>query len=108
MSVAANPLRTAQAGVVPREVTQAKLDRRSAVAAKFRASSRFTLADLLERRTRENPMRVLLRYGERVWTYAEVNSEANRFAHTLHALCVRRGDAVALTLGPWRADRAGE
>lgn len=85
-------------GPVPREVTQAKIDRRSAVAAKFRASSTFTLADLLEARAREYADRALLHYGLRTWTYAEVNAEANRAAHALHGLGVRRGEVVALAM----------
>lgn len=82
--------------IPPREATQAKLDRRSAVAAKYRASSPLTLADLLQSRAREHAARPLLRYGDRVWSYAEVNDEANRYAHVLYALGVRRGDVVAL------------
>ncbi|MCC6779856.1 MAG: long-chain-acyl-CoA synthetase [Hyphomicrobiales bacterium] len=89
---------TAQTGIVPRNVTQDKLDRRTAVVAKFLASSRFTLADLLETRTREHPQRVLLHYGTQSWAYGEINTEVNRWAHALHALGVRRGDVVALAM----------
>ena len=81
-----------------REATQARLDRRGAVAAKYRASSPFTLGDLLEARAREHGARALLRYGEREWSYAEVNAQANRVAHAAHALGVGRGDVVALAM----------
>jgi len=85
--------------VIPaRELTQAKLDRRGAVAAKYRASSPFTLADLLEQRAREDGARALLHYGDRCWSYAEVNAEANRVAHAARALGVGRGDVVALAM----------
>src|SRR5690606_9556070 len=80
------------------EVTQAKLDRRSAIAGKYRASSGFTMADLLEQRTREHGQRALLHYGERSWSYAQGNAEANRVAHALRSLCIRRGDVVALAM----------
>ena len=56
------------ANSVPREVTQAKLDRRSAIAGKYRASSHYTMADLLEQRTREQGQRPLLHYGDRSWS----------------------------------------
>jgi fatty-acyl-CoA synthase len=83
---------------VPREVTQAKLDRRSAIAGKYRASSGFTMADLLEQRTREHGQRPLLHCGERSWSYAQGNAEANRVAHALRSLGIRRGDVVALAM----------
>jgi fatty-acyl-CoA synthase len=84
--------------VVPRDATQAKLDRRNAIAARFRASSTFTLADVLEARSREQPLRTMLRCGARAWTYGETNAEINRWAHALQALGVRRGDVVALAM----------
>ncbi len=89
---------TTPTGTVPRDVTQRRLDQRSAIAAKFRASSTFTLADLLESKVREGPARVLLHYGARTWRYAEANAEINRYAHAMHALGVRRGDVVALAM----------
>lgn len=98
MSVVAIAPVPAEAGIPPREATQAKLDRRSAVAARFRASSPFTLADLVESRAREHATRALLRYRDEVWTYAQANAEVNRLAHALHGLGVRRGDVVALAM----------
>ncbi len=88
----------AAAAIPPREVTQAKLDRRSAIAAGYRASSALTIADRLEARADAHGARALLRCGERVWSYAEVDAEANRSAHALHALGVRCGDVVALAM----------
>lgn len=86
------------ANIVPREVTQARLDRRSAIAGKYRASSAYTMADLLEQRTREQGPRPLLHYGERRWSYAQANAEANRVAHALRGLGIQRGDVVALAM----------
>ncbi len=88
---------TAEA-IPSRDATQAKLDRRSAVASKYRASSTFTLGDLLEARAREHAGRPLLHCGDRTWTYAEVNAEANRVAHAARAQGVGRGDVVALAM----------
>lgn len=98
MTTAATSGSSVQAAAVPREVTQGKLDRRSAVVGRFLASSKFTVADLLETRARENPARVLLHYGARTWTWDAINTEVNRWAHTLHALGVRREDVVALAM----------
>ncbi|MBP9907789.1 MAG: long-chain-acyl-CoA synthetase [Rubrivivax sp.] len=84
--------------VVPREATQAKLDHRSAVASRYRASSTFTLADLLEQRARERGDKPLLKVDDRVWSYADVNAAADGVAHAMHALGVRRGDVVALAM----------
>ena len=86
------------ANIVPREVTQAKLDRRSAIAGKYLASSSYTIADLLEQRVREQGQRPLLHCGERSWSYAQANAEANRVAHALLGLGVKRGDVVALAM----------
>jgi fatty-acyl-CoA synthase len=84
--------------VISREATQAKLDRRSAVAARYRASSQFTLADLLEQRAREHGDRPLLKADGRDWSYAEVNAAADGVARAAQALGVRRGDVVALAM----------
>ena len=84
--------------IVPREVTQAKLDRRAAIAASYRASSPFTTADRVEASAREFGQRPCVRYGEQTWTYAEFNAAVNQAAHAAKALGVRCGDVVALAL----------
>ncbi|MBV6418627.1 MAG: Crotonobetaine/carnitine--CoA ligase [Steroidobacteraceae bacterium] len=98
MNEAGTQASTTAAGIVPRDATQRRLDRRGAPAAKFRASSAFTLGDLLESKVREGGARALLHYGARTWSYAEANAEVNRCAHALHALGVRRGDVIALAM----------
>jgi fatty-acyl-CoA synthase len=98
MSVTATVALPIQAEIPSREATQAKLDRRAAVAAKYRASSSFTLADLLETRVAEHGGRALVHYRDQVWSYAQLNAEVNRMAHALHALGVRRGDVIALAM----------
>lgn len=42
---------------------------------------------------------VAIRYGDRCWTYSEVNRIANRYAHCLEGLGVGPGYRVALNLG---------
>lgn len=86
------------AAVVPREVTQAKLDKRSAIAATFRASNPYTTADRVESCAHEHGQRPCIRYGEQSWNYAEFNSAVNQAAHAAYALGVRRGDVVALAM----------
>lgn len=86
------------AAIVPREVTQAKLDRRAAIAASYRASSPFTTADRVEASAREFGQRPCVRYGEHTWTYAELNAAVNQAAHAAKAKGVRCGDVVALAL----------
>lgn len=81
-----------------REETQAKLDRRNAAAARHRASQTYCTAERVEESATRFGERVCLIYGERRYTYAEVNAEANRVAHILHADGVRCGDVVAMCL----------
>ncbi|MBL0089918.1 MAG: long-chain-acyl-CoA synthetase [Ideonella sp.] len=83
---------------VPREVTQAQLDRRAAIAARYRASDPATLADMLEAAALEHGPRPLLHCADRCFSYAEVNRLANQVAHVARAQGVRRGDVVALAM----------
>lgn len=84
--------------IVPRELTQEKLDRRSAVSMAFRASSPYTTADRVEECARVFSDRTCLLHGDRRWSYAEFNACVNQAAHALHGLGVRRGEVVALAM----------
>ncbi len=84
--------------VVPREVTQAKLDRRNAAAARHRASQTECIAERLEAAVREHGPRTALIYGNEQLDYAELNRRVNRAAHALHGLGVRRGEVVAVCI----------
>jgi fatty-acyl-CoA synthase len=84
--------------VVAREVTQAKLDRRNAAAARHRASQTAGIAERLEAAVREHGPRTALLYGSERLDYAELNRRVNRAAHALHAKGVRRGEVVALCI----------
>lgn len=84
--------------VVPREVTQAKLDRRSQVAMSHRASQTEGIADRFEAVARAQGGRPWLVCGDSSLSYAEADALANRTARALHARGVRRGDVVALCI----------
>jgi fatty-acyl-CoA synthase len=84
--------------IVPREVTQAKLDRRSAAAMRHRASQTEGLAERFEAMADRHGARPFLFYGDLTLSYAEVDERINRAAHALHGLGVRRGEVVALCM----------
>jgi fatty-acyl-CoA synthase len=83
---------------VPREVTQAKLDRRSAASAWHRASRPYTMADRFEARVAQVGDLPFLIYGEEQYTYAQANQRINQVAHSAQALGLRSGDVVALAM----------
>jgi fatty-acyl-CoA synthase len=84
--------------IVPREVTQAKLDRRSAAALRHRASQTEGLAERFEATVARHGSRPFLFYGDESLTYAEADRRINRAAHALRGLGVRRGDVVGLCM----------
>lgn len=83
---------------VPREVTQAKLDRRAQVGQRHRASQTYTLAERFEESTERYAERPCLYYGETRLTYAQTNAYINQVAHAGHELGLRCGDVVALCM----------
>lgn len=84
--------------LVSREATQAKLDRRSAAAARHRASQTDCTAERLEATARVHGARPALLYGAELLDYDTLNRSVNRAAHALRELGVRRGDVVALCM----------
>ncbi len=84
--------------LVSREATQAKLDLRSAAAARHRASQAECIAERLEAAAHEHGARTALIYGGERQSYAGLDRQANRVAHALHAQGVRCGDVVAMCL----------
>lgn len=83
---------------VPREVTQAKLDRRNAASAWHRASRPYTMADRLEARVAEFGDQPFLIYGDEHYSYEQANQRINQVAHAGHALGLRAGDVVAMVM----------
>ena len=86
------------APIVPRELTQARLDRRAHVATQFLASSPYTTADRVEESVRRFGDRPCLYFGAHSWSYTTFNQAVNQVAHAAHALGVRKGDVVALAM----------
>jgi long-chain acyl-CoA synthetase len=52
--------------------------------------------DLLARNARNFPDEIGLIFGERHWTWKDVNSRANSFANSLNKFDIKRGDRVAI------------
>ena len=84
--------------IVPREVTQAKLDRRAQAGQRHRASQTYTLAERFEESTERYAERPCLYYGETRLTYSQTNACINQVAHAGHQLGLRCGDVVALCM----------
>ncbi|WP_175650501.1 long-chain-acyl-CoA synthetase [Pseudomonas sp. Marseille-P9899] len=84
--------------VVPREQTQAILDRRGAAAGQIKPSDHYTLADRLEQQAARFAERPFLIYGEQTLSYAEVDARANQMAHTFYAKGLRAGDVCAMVM----------
>ena len=84
--------------IVPREVTQAKLDIRSQAAQRHRASQTYTTAERIEESAERFATRPCLLYGNEHYDYDQTNRRINQVAHAAHALGVRCGDVVAICL----------
>ena len=84
--------------IVPREVTQAKLDIRSQAAQRHRASQTYTTAERIEESAERFATRPCLLYGNEHYDYDQANRRINQVAHAAHALGVRCGDVVAICL----------
>ncbi|MDB5732946.1 MAG: long-chain-acyl-CoA synthetase [Variovorax sp.] len=86
------------ATIVPREVTQAKLDHRARAGQRHRASQTYTMAERIEESALRFAERPCILYGEEHHDYAETNRRINQVAHAAHELGVRCGDVVALCM----------
>lgn len=86
------------ASIVPREVTQAKLDRRASAGQRHRASQAYTTAERIEQSALRFAERRCLLYGQEAYSYDQANRRINQVAHAARALGVRRGDVVALAM----------
>ena len=85
-------------GVVSREETQAKLDRRARSSALIKPRDHYTIADRIEEQARGHGNRRFLVYGEAAYSYAEVDARANQVAHALQARGLKAGDVCAMAM----------
>ncbi len=60
-----------------------------------------SIADVLEMRASEHADRPFLIFGDRRFSYGQVNRQASALAAALHELGVERGDRIALDLPNW-------
>jgi len=86
------------AAPVPREQTQALLDRRASASGQIKPRDLYTLADRFEAQVREYGQRPFLIYAGQPLTYAQVDAQANQMAHTFYAKGLRAGDVCALAM----------
>ena len=86
------------APIVPREVTQAKLDHRARAGQRHRASQAYTITERVEESALRFAERPCILYGAERYNYAESNRRMNQVAHAGHALGLRCGDVVALCM----------
>ncbi len=84
--------------IVPREVTQAKLDHRASAGQRHRASQAYTITERVEESAVRFAERPCILYGTERYDYAETNRRMNQVAHAGRALGLRCGDVVALCM----------
>jgi fatty-acyl-CoA synthase len=61
----------------------------------IRRARRDTIGDAFRRSARRNPAKIALRYGERDWSYADLDSAVDGVARYLSKLGLKSGDRVA-------------
>ena len=84
--------------VVPRELTQQRLNRGYALIAGYRRDQHYSVADLLEARAVDAAARPFIVFEGRSVSFGEMNGLANRIAHAALAAGLKSGDVVALTM----------
>jgi fatty-acyl-CoA synthase len=60
-----------------------------------------SVAQVLEERAADDPTSVFLIFGDRRYTYGQVDRQATALAAALHELGIERGDRIALDLPNW-------
>jgi len=84
--------------VTSREATQAELDRIYAPLLRLRQGPPQRFPDIFEARVAESADRPWVFFDERVWTFGEINTLANRIAAVAQEAGLGRGDVVGLLL----------
>jgi fatty-acyl-CoA synthase len=84
--------------VVPRELTQQRLNRGYSRIGGYRRDQPYSVADLLEERAADAAERPFIVFEARSVTFGEMNRRANRVAHAVLAAGLRPGSVVALMM----------
>ena len=84
--------------VVPREVTQQRLNRGYARVMGYRRDQPYSVADMLEERARDAAQCSFIVFEGRAVSFAQLNASANRLAHAALAAGLAPGDVVALMM----------
>jgi len=87
-----------ESAVVPREVTQQRLNRGYALIAGYRREQHYSVADLLEARAADAAARPFILFEGRSVSFGEMNAGANRVAHAARTAGLKAGDVVALLM----------
>ena len=84
--------------VVPRELTQQRLNRGYALIAGYRRDQPYSVADMLEARAADAGALPFMLFEGRSLTFTQLNEGANRIAHAALAMGLKGGDVVALMM----------
>jgi fatty-acyl-CoA synthase len=84
--------------VVPRELTQQRLNNGYALIGGYRRDQAYSVADMLEERAADAADLPFVFFEGRSLSFAELNQGANRIAHTALAMGLESGDVVALMM----------
>lgn len=87
-----------QSEVVPRELTQQRLNRGYALIAGYRRDQLYSVADLLEARAADAGALPFMLFEGRSLSFAQLNEGANRIAHAALTMGLQAGDVVALMM----------
>ena len=84
--------------VVPRELTQQRLNRGYARILGYRRDQPYSVADMLEERAADASDRQFILFEDRALTFAQMNASANRVAYAARAAGLAPGSVVALMM----------
>jgi fatty-acyl-CoA synthase len=91
-------LAVSESEVVPREVTQQRLNRGYARIMGYRRDQPYSVADMLEERAADAAGHAFIVFEGETVTFAQMNAGANRVAHAARAAGLTRGSVVALMM----------
>lgn len=84
--------------IIPLDETQSKMDKRSAAAMRIAPTANYTIADRLENQATADGAHPFILHGNEVYTYAQINRQADCLAFALQQVGVQRGDTIAIAL----------